>query len=232
MRRTLFCILVLAAAALRIAPADAQGYPPGGGMGRGPITGAPPNDQEIAPQPVVDKPDKAAAKAYAGGMKSLAKAREYEEIALKSTDPDKKAKALEKLPDIYGKALDQFTEVLRNQDMYDAWNQVGYVHLRFAAYRESIDDYNHALALKPDLYEAIHHRGQAYLGVDRLEDAKAAYMELFFHARPMADQLMLSMQDWLRRHRAEANGMRASDIESFGNWLTEREGIAKATAAN
>jgi tetratricopeptide (TPR) repeat protein len=232
MRRTLFCILMLTAAALRLAPADAQGYPGGAMGGRGQITGAPPDDQEIAPPPSVEKPDKAASKAYAGGMKSLAKAREYEEIAVKSTDPDKKAKALEKLPDIYGKALDQFTEVLRNQDMYDAWNQVGYVHLRFAAYRESIDDYNHALALKPDLYEAIQHRGQAYLGVDRLDDAKAAYMELFFHARPRADELMLSMQDWLQRHRADANGMRASDIESFGNWLAERDGIAKATAAN
>ncbi len=229
MRRILVCILVLAAAELRIAPAAAQGYP--GGMGPGQVTGRPQGDQMIAPEPIEEKPDKAAGKAYAAGLKTMAKAHEYE-IAATSTDPDKKAKALEKLPDIYGKALDQFTEVLRNQDMYDAWNQVGYVHLRFGAYRESIDDYNHALTLKPELYEAIEHRAQAYLGIDRLDEAKAAYMDLFFHARPRADELMASMQEWLQRHRAEPNGMRASDIESFGNWLTERDGIAKTTAAN
>ena len=35
--------------------------------------------------------------------------------------------------------------------MVDAWNSVGYVHLRLGAYNESIDDYNHTLALKPEL---------------------------------------------------------------------------------
>jgi tetratricopeptide (TPR) repeat protein len=136
------------------------------------------------------------------------------------------------LEDAYGKALDQFTEVLRNKnDMYDAWNQVGYVHLRFGAYREAIDDYNHALALKPDLEEAIQHRGEAYLGVDRLEDAKAVYMDLFFHARPRADQLMVSMQAWVQSHRSAANGVRAADIDAFDKWLQERDGIAKTTAS-
>ena len=55
--------------------------------------------------------------------------------------------------------------------------------LRLGAYRESIDDYNHTLALKPDLAEAIQHRAEAYMYVDRLEEAKAAYMDLFFHDR-------------------------------------------------
>ena len=87
------------------------------------------------------------------------------------------------MDDAYSKALDQFTEALSNKsDMVEAWNNVGYVHLRLGAYRESIDDYNHALALKPDLLEAIEHRAEAYLAVDRLDDAKAAYMDLYNHA--------------------------------------------------
>ncbi len=65
--------------------------------------------------------------------------------------------------------------------------------------REAVDDYNHALALKPDLKEAIEHRGEAYLAIDRLDDAKIAYMDLFNHAPPLADQLMLAMQKWLSR---------------------------------
>jgi hypothetical protein len=31
-------------------------------------------------------------------------------------------------------------------------------------------------------------------------------------------------------HHAAANGLRAADIDSFGKWLQEREGIAKQTA--
>jgi tetratricopeptide (TPR) repeat protein len=162
----------------------------------------------------------------------LNKAREYQDVADKATNPDKKSDALYKVSEAYGKALDQFTEALSNKgDMYEAWNNVGYIHLRLGAYNESIDDYNHTLALKPDLLEAIAHRAEAYLAVDRLDEAKAAYMDLFNHARPLADQLMVSMQAWLQSHRVAANGMRASDIDSFGKWLQEREGIAKQTAS-
>jgi len=106
------------------------------------------------------------------------------------------------------------------------------VHLRLGAYNESIDDYNHTLTLKPELYEAVEHRAEAYVAVDRLDDAKAVYMSLFNHARPLADQLMVSMQKWLEAHRASANGMRPADIDSFGKWLQEQEGIAKQTASS
>jgi tetratricopeptide (TPR) repeat protein len=227
MRRFLFCCLALLIADLRIMPAGAQGYPAGGGRG------SQQHEHEIPSAPADVKPDKAAAKAYAAGTKTMLKAHELEDAVAKATDPDKKAKAMSKLEDTYGHAIDQFTEVLRNKgDMYDAWSQIGYLHLRFGAYRESVDDYNHALHLKPDLLEAIEYRGEAYLGIDHIEEAKAAYMDLFFHARPLADHLMAAMRAWLQQHRAAANGMRAQDIDAFDKWLQERDGIAKATAAN
>ncbi len=182
--------------------------------------------------PPADKPDAAARKAFAAGVKSLNKAHEYEEAAAKATTPDKKDKELGKVNDAYGKALDQFTEALSNKgDMVDAWNDAGYVHLRLGAFNESIDDYNHTLMLKPELLEAIEHRGEAFMAVDRLEDAKAAYMDLFNHNRPLADQLMVTMQKWLDSHRVAANGMRPSDINDFGKWVLERDGIAKQTAS-
>jgi tetratricopeptide (TPR) repeat protein len=214
----------------------AQGYPGGGGpMGQSPMgggVGRQPHEEQIPSTPMVEKPDKAATKAYAAGMKALDKARELEDVIAKSTDAGKKAKAEDKLGDAYGTALDRFTEVLRNKsDMYDAWNEVGFVHLRLGAYRESIDDYNHALTFKPDLPVAVANRAVAYLMTDRLEDAKSAYMDLFFHERPLADDLMVHMQDWVQRHRTAANGVRPADIDSFDKWVTERSGIAKTAAA-
>ena len=217
-----------------------QGYPGGGGMpgGGGGMPGGRPGSNSIdpggdaPPTPMEVKPDIASKKAYNAGVKSLGKAREFEEAAAKAPNADKKADDLAKVNDAYGRALDQFTEALSNKgDMFEAWNNVGYIHLRLGAFNESIDDYNHTLALKPDLLEAIEHRAEAYVAVDRLEDAKAAYMDLFNHARPLADQLMVSMQKWLEDHRTAANGMRATDIDSFGKWLQERDGIAKQTAS-
>jgi len=238
MHRILICCVVMLACGAGVWPAAAwgQGYPGGGGMGGRPGgmgTGGsidPGGDQP--PAAPTEKPDKAATKAYNAGMKSLNKAREYEDAAAKATDAEKKGAALDKAGDAYGKALDQFTEALRNKgDMADAWNNVGYIHLRLGAYNECIDDYNHALTLKPDLMEAVAHRAEALMAVDRLDDAKASYMDLFSHARPLADQLMVSMQKWLESHRAAPNGMRPADIDAFGKWLQERDGIAKQTAS-
>jgi tetratricopeptide (TPR) repeat protein len=238
MRLNFICCLVLLAWLGADAPtAQGQAYPGAGGQAGGgrPGIGQPGGGQlsEATPSTAAtEKPDAAAKKAFNAGVKSLNKAREFEDAAAKAANPDKQAAALDKAGDAYGRALDQFTEALRNKgDMVDAWNGAGYVHLRLGAYNESIDDYNHALKLKPDLLEAVEHRGEAYMGFDRLDEAKAAYMDLFNHARPLADQLMVSMQKWLASHRAVPSRLRAADIDSFDKWLQERDGIAKQTAS-
>ena len=234
--RRIFCnrpIMLAVAAVFFAGPAGAGGQMmPGGqgGMGRTPGMNQP--SEELPSTPPVDKPDAAARKAYTAGLKSLAKAKDYESAAANASNEDRKAKELEKMGDAYDRALDQFTEALRNNgEMVEAWNNVGFIHLRLGAYAEALDDYNHTLALKPDLPEAILHRGEAYLGVDRLDDAKAAYMDLFNHTPPLADEMMAAMQKWLAAHRANANGMRVSDVDAFDEWLQERDGIAKKTAS-
>jgi tetratricopeptide (TPR) repeat protein len=227
-----FVIFVLFASAAAYAQMGGMGGQGGyGGQGGRPGAGGPPiEDTQAAPR--ADKPDAAAAKAYKAGMKSLNKARDYETAAANAPNEDKKNAALENKNDAYGRALDQFTEALSNKgDMYEAWNNVGYIHLRLGAYQESIDDYNHTLALKPDLLEAILHRAEAYVAVDRLEEARSAYMELFNHERKLADELMVPMQQWVTEHRSNAGGMRPAEIDSFDKWLQEREGIARQTAS-
>jgi tetratricopeptide (TPR) repeat protein len=229
--------LLIAAHCLAAPLALGQGYPGGGGMpgsrGMGPPMGGPP--QDFSTTTSTEKPDAAAKKAFNAGVKSLNKARDYEEAAAKAAkaaNADKKSAEMEKAGDAYDRALDQFTAALSSKgDMFEAWDNVGFVHLRLGANNEAIDDYNHTLALKPDLLEAVEHRAEAYMAVDRLEEAKAAYMDLFNHSRPLADQLMAAMQTWLESHRAAANGMRGTDIEAFGKWLAERDGIAKQSAS-
>jgi len=221
-------IAIVAGALLLGAHAFAQ-MPPGAG---GQMPGRPSmpagEAQDASAPPSDEKPDVAARKAYKEAMKSFNKARELEAASANGSNPDKRAKAI----DEYNKALDKFTEALSNKgDMVEAWDNVGYVHLRLGAYAEAIDDYNHALALKPDLQEAVAHRAEACLALDRLDDAKAAYMDLFNHSRPLADQLMLAMQKWLSDHRTETRGMRPADIAAFEKWLLERDGIAKQTAS-
>ncbi len=236
-RILLSCCAAVVVLLAEIAPLGAQMMPGGpggmpggvGGAGR-PTMGGPPD--EAPPAPAAEKPDAAARKIFKAAMKSLDKAKEYEAAAAAASNSDKKAKDMEKVEDNYNRALDQFTEALSNKgDMVEAWDQVGYVHLRLGAFRESIDDYNHTLALKPGLPEAIQHRAEGYLAIDRLDEVKIAYMDLFNHAPDLAAQLMAAMQKWQSEHQAEPRGMRAADIDAFGKWLAERDGIAKQTAS-
>jgi len=213
--------------------ASGQMMPGGGGMGgMGGRPGMNPPGDELPSTPPVDKPDASARKAFNAAMKSMAKAREYETAAANASNPDKKAKELDKMEDAYNRALDQFTEALSNNgDMVEAWNNVGYIHLKLGAYAEAVDDYNHTLALKADLPDAILHRAEALVAVDRIDDAKAAYMDLFNHDRPLADELLATMRQWVTDHRANLNGMRTQDVDAFDQWVQERARVTAAGSA-
>jgi tetratricopeptide (TPR) repeat protein len=225
MRGISVAILAGAAALLAAGMTSAQ-MPGGGGRPQGPQS-AP----AIESTPGQDKPEVAAQKWYKQAVKALDKGKDYDKEAVKASSPEKRASELDKANDQYYRALDMFTEALSyNADMADAWNQVGFVHLRLGAFRESVDDYDHALNLKPDNSQAILHRAQAYLHLDRLEDAQSAYMDLFNHSRADADELMISMQYWITTHRTDANGMRPAQIDAFDAWVQERATIAKQAA--
>lgn len=224
-------LMTAASAAVAIAAQTALAQQPGGmpGMGRQPQSQ--PSTEDFS-TPRADKPDVAAQKAYRAAVKSLNKAKEREQNALNTANPDRKAAELAKARDDYYRALDMFTEALSNDaELFDAWNSAGFVHFRLGAYGESIDDYDHALKLHPDSMEATLYRAQSYLHEDRLDDAKSAYMDLFNHARPYADQLLSAMEEWLKDHRADAKGMRPTTIDSFDSWVKEREKIAAQAAS-
>jgi tetratricopeptide (TPR) repeat protein len=139
---------------------------------------------------------------------------------------------MDRVSDQYNYALDAFTDALSHKsDLVEAWDQVGYIHLRLGAYREAIDDYNHTLALKPELMEAIEHRAEAYLAVDHLDEVKVAYMDLYNHTPDLAAQLMAAMQKWLAARQADPSGSHNAETEAFAKWVSDRDGIAKQTAS-
>jgi tetratricopeptide (TPR) repeat protein len=226
--------VVFCAAQVRIADAQMM---PGGGMGGGmgggrgqmpPAGGAMPDEAPATSE----KPDVAVKKALRAATKALDKAKALEADAAATSNPDKKAKDMERVSDEYNVALDAFTEALSNKgDIVEAWDQVGYIHLRLGAYREAIDDYNHTLTLKPELMEAIEHRAEAYLAVDHLDEVKIAYMDLYTHTPDLAVQLMAAMQKWLAARQADPAASRNAEAEAFAKWVSERDGIAKQTAS-
>ena len=177
-------------------------------------------------------PEEKAKQSYNAGIKSIKKAKDYEADAAKASLPAKKAKATDKANKAYNKALEQFTDAVTNKaDMVEAWNYIGFADRHLGAYAESLEAYDHALSLNPKYFDAVEYRAEAYLGLNRIDDAKSAYMDLYRDARPLSDQLLGAMQQWVTDRRADGKGLAVAQIDAFEQWLNERATIAKQTAS-
>ena len=102
----------------------------------------------------------------------------------------------------------------------------GLKRLEKQEYEAALKDFDAALALAPALSDAIRHRGEAYLGLNRLSDAKQAYMHLFVHDRTASAVLMNAMKSWVDKRRAQPAGIDAAGIDAFEAWVRERDTLA------
>jgi len=71
--------------------------------------------------------------------------------------------------------------------------------------------------------------GKHFLALNRVGDAKQAYLDLFAGNRQLADKLLAAMRGcWTRRGFASADAAAVSDMDK---WIQERSTIAGQTAA-
>lgn len=177
-------------------------------------------------------PDDQARAAYNDGVRAVKGADKSSKDAAEQTDEKKKSKAAERASKQYKKARDYFVTAARiKPQMHEAWNYIGYTSRKLGEYDKALASYEEALRLNPSYAEAIEYRGEAYLALNRIEDAKSAYMSLFRDARPLADQLMAAMQQWVTDRRANAGSVAAADVDAFAQWIDERSNIARQTAS-
>ena len=175
-------------------------------------------------------PEEQAKAAYNQGVRAVKAADKLAKAADEATDEKKKTKALDKAKRQYENARGYFASALqRKVDMYEAWNYVGYTSRKLGDYDKALQAYDEALRLNPSYGEAIEYRGEAYLGLNRIDDAKNAYMQLFQSSRPLADQLMAAMQKWVTDRRAAGNA--APEVDALAQWIDERSNIARQTAS-
>jgi hypothetical protein len=92
--------------------------------------------------------------------------------------------------------------------------------------------YDQAIELaKPQIFpEAIEYRAEAYLALNRLDDARQAYLDLFGVDRKQADILMTAMKSWVSARHTEPAGVSPDALAAFEKWIGERDGIAKQTS--
>lgn len=131
----------------------------------------------------------------------------------------------------YTGALKKFeSAVAANPQLAEGWNMVGYCRRQTGDYGGALGAYDEALRLKAGFAEALEYRGHAYLGLDRVDDAKRDYLDLFGRNRALAAKLLAAMRAWSGARRT-GGGAEAAQLDALDTWITEREKLAQQTAA-
>lgn len=160
-------------------------------------------------------PEAIATTALNNGMKRLEKGE-----ALERSNP----KAARREFEAASKELQ--TAVRHAPDDYHAHNGLGYAFRKLGNYERALDSYEQALKLAPSFTQAIEYRAEAYLGLNRLEDAKRAYMQLFVADRGASHVLMKAMKVWVEQRRAVPGSIDAAALDAFDAWVRERDALA------
>ena len=177
-------------------------------------------------------PEEQARSAYNLGVRAVDKSNQLLTDAARQTDPRRQEKAHARALDGYAGAAKKFARATElRPGMYEAWNYLGYCNRKLGHYDTALAAYDRALSLKPDYAEAIEYRGHAYLGLNRLTEAKEAYLTLFASNRELAASLFAAMQQWVGDHRGGHGTLDDGTIGAFDSWLSERGVIASQTAA-
>jgi len=212
----LFLITLLAAPAL-----IASG--PGGGMGSSPMPSTPqrtPHDQ------AVDYYNNAERR-----IDGLSKTHDEMKAALTS-DPAKAAKLQARLAKgLENAAADLERAVKNDPTLYQAYSELGFTYRKMGKFNESLAAYDKALLIEPDYPPALEYRAEAYLGLNRIDDARKTYTELFSGDRPRADALLIAMKSFVAARRTDAAGLDAAQLDAFAKWVEQREIIHGQTVA-
>lgn len=176
-------------------------------------------------------PEERAIEAYKSGDDHRVKGKKLEDEATtkKGADIDK---TLAKAKTEYQKSLKDFTNAAKlNPKLAPAYNGMGFAYRKTGDYAKALEMYDQAIELaKPKFFaEAIEYRGEAYLALNRIDDARQAYMDLFAADRTQADSLMEAMKKWVAAHKADPAGLSPEAVTGFEKWLGERDGMAKQT---
>jgi tetratricopeptide (TPR) repeat protein len=213
MRRLLAILGVLVASGALATAAGAAGGGGGGSVDIGGGSGGGSSDAKMI------------ARRFENAKKHLDEAKNLEARLEKATTPDERKELADDLHDEYDDARGDLEFVVRKQPKsYPALSELGFSLRKLGRFDDSLEAYDKALALKPGYAPAIEYRGEAYLELNRLAEARGAWEKLSNLDPELADQLLAKMQRWLVRQKEHRNGEIESDaLGEFEAWLSERK---------
>lgn len=175
-------------------------------------------------------PAEMARETYNSGIehKDKAKKLETEFASQMFRNAKDQEKAEGKIKDEYTKALKDFKKAAdQDPTLYQAYNGMGFTLRKTGEPVKALEMYDKALQMAPGFPDAMEYRGEAYLALGRVEDAKQSYLKLFASDRTQADVLMKAMTSWVAKPTAGADPAAVAALDA---WIKERAKIATVTS--
>ena len=167
-------------------------------------------------------PKQQAVAAYNQGIAQRDRAWKIEKRIAAASDDGERAKLEEKMAKTFDGAADAFKRAIRHQPrMFEAHSDLGYCLRRVGKYEEALKHYNTALEIEPTYANAIEYRGEAFLGLNRVDEAKEAYMTLFKGHSDQAPDLLTAFQHYVAKQQEAGE-----NVEALAAWVAERTEIA------
>jgi tetratricopeptide (TPR) repeat protein len=171
-------------------------------------------------------PEQMAASSYRAALKNKERALSYEAKAAGIADPKKRTRELERARKQWQSAVANHQKAIQQDaGLYQALNELGFAYRRLGDYENALRAYDRALALKPGFAPAIEYRAEALLAMDRFEETRAAYLELYRVDQDHAALLMQAFDAWLATLSADA----PVGAQEFARWVRERKQLAEVT---
>ena len=183
-----------------------------------------------APSAPRKTPEEQAVEYYNSGLKYRDKALAFEKEGVQAASEKDKSKMEKKAQQEFGKAISQFRLAIEKYPKYyQAHSDLGYALRKTGDYTAALETYDRAISLSPTYAPAIEYRAEAYVALDRVEDAKKAYMDLFPSDRGRADELLKAMKGWVEKRRAEPGTLTPDAVQEFSRWVEQRDELAGQT---
>jgi len=160
------------------------------------------------------------------------KADKLEAEALAAPDAPKREKLLAKSQKEHEASIKKYVKATeKDPTLYGAWGGLGYAYRKTRRFDEALAAYDKSLALNPSYMPAVEYRAEAYLGLNRLEEVKAAYLTLFNSDRKRADELAAAIDTWVAGKKTDPSGLDAKTLDEFATWAAQRKQIAGQTSS-
>lgn len=97
----------------------------------------------------------------------------------------------------------------QNSRHHEAFGSLGYALRKTGQFDASLTAYDRALKMKPDYAEALEYRAEAYLKLNRVDDARSDYQKLVGLDKDQARVFLMAASGWLEAGGDGSNGFKA-----------------------